>query len=259
MKKHCGWDPGEHRISGRTMSRWLAVFLFILCSLTLRQSAQTAADSTQRSKKPFGTPTNDPKGLGLADLLTNPRLKIRGLGTCLVPGQSNAKNVAQLSAEIDKEIRDEKAGTVKPCPIDLASPYISLSGIWRSEVPGVFLVSPEQVWIECEAQEKQCRVLRVRFDLDKLGVSIQGPDETDYQVISWDAKSLFATHDPDVLDRCHRSVLTINAAGGDASVSDIPTHEKGCEIFKDTNSYRLVTGNYYVDTTPDNNSPAVEP
>ena len=118
-------------------------------------------------------------------------------------------------------------------------------------------MSPEQARIDCDAQEKQCRMLQVRFELDQLGVSIKGPDETDFAIVSWDAKSLFATHDPDFSDKCHKSVLTISFANWNVSLSDIPTHEKGCEIFKDTNSYRLIQGNYYVDTTPNNDSKEV--
>jgi len=41
---------------------------------------------------------------------------------------------------------------------------------------------------------------------------------------------------------------------GAVSVSDIPTHKKGCEMFQQTDSYRLQRGNYYVDTTPGNDA-----
>lgn len=240
------------------MTFWPVPLLIVLCSTAFSLSAQTDAASP-----PLKAETQRGAGVGsqrieLSDLLTNSRFKVRRFGTCLVPRPSKANTVAQLSAEMDKETREEKHGIARTCPIDLNIPYISVMGIWESEVIGVSLVSPEQVWVQCEAGAKECRVVRVRFDLDKLGVSVEGPDETDYQIVSWDDKSVFATHDADLLDRCHRSVLTINGAGGDVSVSDIPTREKGCEIFKDTNSYRLVPGNYYVDTTPNNDSPEVE-
>ena len=41
---------------------------------------------------------------------------------------------------------------------------------------------------------------------------------------------------------------------GSVSTSDIPTHEKGCEMFPETDTYRLVRGQYYVDTTPGNDA-----
>jgi hypothetical protein len=44
----------------------------------------------------------------------------------------------------------------------------------------------------------------------------------------------------------------MNFASGIMSVSDIPTRVKGCEMFTETNTYRLKRGNYYIDTSPDN-------
>ena len=55
-------------------------------------------------------------------------------------------------------------------------------------------------------------------------------------------------------DRCNRHVLTMTFAAGAVSTSDIPTHEKGCEPFPETNSYRLARGGYYIDTTPGNDA-----
>lgn len=51
--------------------------------------------------------------------------------------------------------------------------------------------------------------------------------------------------------KCHH-VLTMTFDSGAVSSADIPTHEKGCEAFPETNSYRLARGNYYVDTSPAN-------
>ena len=57
----------------------------------------------------------------------------------------------------------------------------------------------------------------------------------------------------DRVSRCQRHVLTMDFDSGAVSVADIPTHKKGCEALKETDSYRLVRGNYYVGTSPGNN------
>jgi hypothetical protein len=84
-------------------------------------------------------------------------------------------------------------------------------------------------------------------------------DETSWQITSWDEHGLLAAYDAypsatAVSERCHRHVLSMSFASGAVSTSDIPTHEKGCETFKQTDSYRLVRGVYYVDTTPGNDA-----
>jgi hypothetical protein len=46
----------------------------------------------------------------------------------------------------------------------------------------------------------------------------------------------------------------MNFTSGVVTESDIPTHAKGCEIFTDTNTYQLASGNLYVDTSPNNDA-----
>ncbi|HEX5432661.1 MAG TPA: hypothetical protein VFY05_00355 [Candidatus Angelobacter sp.] len=246
------------------MYRFFAAMLVILPAVSLGQPAQTDSGTTPKSIKPTKLASDNSQSFNLADLLTNARLKIQKIGCSndldAVEAEVKAleaKTAAQRDKLTKKAEESEKHEAKEPCSIDGSGGYFSVAGIWESEVPGVSLMSPEQVWIECDVQEKHCRALRVSFDLDQLGVSVRGPDETDYQVASWDDKGLFATHDPDFMDKCHRSLLTVSFASGDVSISDVPTHEKGCEIFTDTNSYRLIRGNYYIDTTRNNDSPAV--
>jgi len=88
-------------------------------------------------------------------------------------------------------------------------------------------------------------------------VEIGDIDETIWQISFWDSDGLLASYGPDISalaanDRCHRHILAMSFVSGAVSTSDIPTQEKGCEAFTETNSYRLVRGNYYVDTTPGN-------
>jgi hypothetical protein len=241
------------------MNRLLTTVLLTFSAVAFAQSPQIKNGAATPQNK-----ANDPKGgdsheFTLSDLLTNARLKFKEIDPCPDPAQ-----LAEIGREIQearsgKKLQEgkPKAAKKKPCPVIGDDANRTASGVWKSEVPGNDLLSPEQVAISCSAPERQCSVQRVRFDADQLGISVKGPDETDYQIVSWDARSLFATHDPDYSDKCHRSVLSMSFATGDVSLSDIPTNEKGCEIFKDTNSYRLIQGNYYVDTTPHNDSPEV--
>jgi hypothetical protein len=136
----------------------------------------------------------------------------------------------------------------------------TVSGMWVpdwEDNPAKALVFPEQVKITCTHSLKTCQELKVTLGQTKGIISVQDIDETIWQISSWDSRGLRAAHDPDpstvpTSDRCHRRVLAMNFVSGAVSTSDIPTHEKGCEAFVETNSYRLAKGNYYVDTTPAN-------
>ena len=134
-----------------------------------------------------------------------------------------------------------------------------ISGMWVSESkdPARQLGLPEQVTIGCERSEKTCRELTVTLGVAGEFVDVMdGIGETIWQITSWDANGLLASYGPDVSgpasDRCHRRVLAMSFASGAVSTADIPTHETGCEAFIEANSYRLIRGNYYVDTTPAN-------
>ena len=83
-------------------------------------------------------------------------------------------------------------------------------------------------------------------------VSVQDIDTEEYDIDSWDKHGLIASYGGDPAAPCQRHDLTMNFESGAVSVSDVPTHKKGCEPFTETNSYRLVRGHYYVDTSPNN-------
>jgi hypothetical protein len=86
-------------------------------------------------------------------------------------------------------------------------------------------------------------------------VGIQELDTVEYAIDRWDDRGLIASYggnESDPSTKCQRHVLTMDFESGAVSVSDIPTHMKGCEAFTVTDSYRLVRGEYYVDTTPNN-------
>jgi hypothetical protein len=230
---------------GYALNRMVAIAIFMVCLATFSQSAGTqnkqTSGSSDAAKKPAPT-------FSFADIFTNVRLKFRSGMRCA--------SIADLSGK-DSAADTVKLAAKKTCPIDGNEAYRVASGIWKGEGSDSDLMSPEQISITCWADEKSCSVMTISLDVDKLGISIKGPDETDYRIDSWDTEGLVAIHDPNMTDTCHRSILSMSFAAGEVSLSDIPTHAKGCEIFKETNSYRLVDGQYYVDTTPKNDSPEV--
>jgi hypothetical protein len=139
--------------------------------------------------------------------------------------------------------------------------FPEVSGMWvpESKDPAKTLVFPEQVKIVCTHSDLTCRELTV--PLESIGglVFIGDIEEKIWQVTSWDQNGLLASYDADphataASERCHRHVLSMSFRSGAVSTSDIPTHEKGCEMFPETDSYKLVRGQYYVDTTPGNDA-----
>lgn len=131
----------------------------------------------------------------------------------------------------------------------------TVDGFWESEVKDRALAFPQQVKIDCHnygPENRECVETSVSIAPTKGLVSIQEIDTTEYEVDSWDGTGLVASYGGDAGSRCQRHVLTMTFSSGAVSVSDVPTREKGCEAFTMTNSYRLIRGNYYVDTSPGN-------
>jgi hypothetical protein len=128
------------------------------------------------------------------------------------------------------------------------------SGFWVSESndPKKALLLPQQVKIWCSKNSKLCTETSVTLGVVPALVSIQDIDNTEYPVDKWDEHGITASYGGDESSRCQRHVLTIDFDSGAVSVADIPTQKAGCEAFAETDSYKLVRGNYYVDTTPGN-------
>jgi hypothetical protein len=141
------------------------------------------------------------------------------------------------------------------------SQWRNVSGMWVPESNDLAneLLFLEQVTINCERPTRTCKELKITLEPIGGVIFIDGVDETIWQINSWDEHGLLAAYDADpsataVSERCHRHVLSMSFTSGAVSTSDIPTHEKGCETFKQTDSYRLIRGGYYVDTTPGNDA-----
>jgi len=129
------------------------------------------------------------------------------------------------------------------------------TGFWVSESndPKKALVLPHQVKIWCSKSSKECTEISVTLGAVPTLVSIEDVDTTSYGVDKWDEHGLTASYGGDDSSRCQRHVLTMDFDSGAVSVADIPTRKAGCEAFAETDSYKLVGGKYYVDTTPGNN------
>jgi hypothetical protein len=164
---------------------------------------------------------------------------------------------AQESHSISSAFHNDrlKALVLKDMPITGDSFVRVVSGLWISESkdPAKALVFPQQVKITCTHSDKSCKEWSVTLGPVQGMVSVTDVDETEYDVDTWDAHGLIASFGGgEGFSRCQRHVLTMDFDSGAVSVSDIPTHKKGCEAFTETDSYRLVRGNYYVDTSPGN-------
>jgi hypothetical protein len=128
------------------------------------------------------------------------------------------------------------------------------SGFWApdSDDPKKALVLPQQVKIWCSNSSKECTEISVTLGPVKEMVGISDIDTTTYDVDKWDVHGLTASFGGGASSRCQRHVLTIDFDSGAVSVNDIPTRKAGCEAFTETDSYKLVRGQYYIDTTPGN-------
>jgi len=150
-----------------------------------------------------------------------------------------------------------KALTLPDMAITGSRTYRMVEGIWvpESKDPGKALVFPQQVKIECHnygVDDRKCLEITVSLAAVKTMVSVQDIDTEEYDIDSWDEHGLIASYGGDIPAQCQRHVLTMSFESGTVSLADVPTHKKGCEALTETNSYRLVRGNYYVDTSPNN-------
>lgn len=155
-----------------------------------------------------------------------------------------------------------KRAEIGDYPIGGDRDYRLVDGMWLPESKDAKdeMFFPEQVRITCTRSQMTCQETKVPLGLTDGNVHIMKIEESDWPIISWDEHGLLASYGPDrsnlaaASDRCHSHVLTMSFASGAVSTSDIPTHEKDCNMFKKTNAYRLVRGHYVIDTSPENDS-----
>ena len=153
-----------------------------------------------------------------------------------------------------------KASTYKDTPISGDSRSRFVEGIWvpESKDPSKALALPQQVRIDCDnyrTEKRKCVVISVTLVPTPALVEVGDIKTEEYDIDTWNDEGLVASYggEEGSLDRCQRHVLTMDFASGHVTAADIPTHHgKGCKAFIDTDSYRLVPGHYYVDTSPNN-------
>ena len=172
------------------------------------------------------------------------------------------KEKAKLSSNLFRNDR-LKRSELKDYPIEtFHDTLVIVDGMWVPESkddPRKEIVFPEQVKVICTKSEKTCEEMKVILGPMSGVVFIDSIEQTIWRITSWDAHGLLASYGPEIAasaasERCHRHVLAMTFATGAVSTSDIPTHEKGCEMFGKTDSYRLARGGYYVDTSPGNDA-----
>jgi hypothetical protein len=142
-----------------------------------------------------------------------------------------------------------------PILMELNHSFTTLAtGFWAPESndPSKALVLPQQVRIWCDKVLKECTEISVTLGPTPDLVSVQELNSTSYGVDKWDEHGLTASYGGDFPSLCQRHVLAVDFDSGAVSVTDIPTRKAGCEAFAETLPYKLVRGNYYVDTTPGN-------
>lgn len=138
--------------------------------------------------------------------------------------------------------------------------YRIANGIWlpESSDPAKGLTFPEQSSIWCTRSEMSCEVASLDLEVQSELVNIPAIEHDEYHVDSWNSDSLSASNGPwkigNLSDKCQRHILVMNFKSGVVTLSDISTHAKGCEMFAESNTYRLSPGDYYVDTTSNNDA-----
>lgn len=192
------------------------------------------------------------------------RLGVAALLLCVIPiagcKAPKPKSESMKASEFFSNDR-LKAETFDDEPIEGTEYSVVLGGIWQTISKDKFkaLTFPEQLELVCSKPEAVCRAETVTIGAMQDLVKIDDINTDEYKVDSWDSHSLHASYGPDKTakagssNRCHHHVLTVNFESGSTLLSDVPTGEAGCEIFSETDTYRLARGNYYVDTSAKNN------
>lgn len=183
-------------------------------------------------------------------------LLLAGCHSALTPDQKAANTLKALHS--DRIKRDFMPGPALNVDSDGS---LMAEGIWIPEPDDSAhaLVFPEQTRIRCDKGEENCLEMEIRFVTLGDITTVKGPEETTWPIKSWDKNSLLAEYGPwpqfqPGPEKCQKHVLSIVFASGTVTTSDIPTHGEGCEGFKETESYRLVSGYYDLDMSPHNDA-----
>lgn len=149
-------------------------------------------------------------------------------------------------------------------PISVDQGEVMVSGMW---LPNDFSPAKprnfaNEVSITCSQSEKNCQEVSVSLGATQDRVVVMTPGESDWYINSWTADGLTASQGPSLhaplgsADRCQFQTISMTFASGLVFKNTIPVSEKGCEAFKGISTDRLVSGRFYIDTTPENNSEA---
>jgi len=157
-----------------------------------------------------------------------------------------------------------KALEFSDMPISVDQGSVLVSGMWLPDDIGP--AKPrnfaDEVSIACNQSEKDCEEVSVSLGASQDRVAVMTPEESHWYIQSWNADGLTASqgpspHSPEGSpERCQFQTITMTFASGLVFKNTIPVPEKGCQAFKGISTDRLVSGRFYIDTTPGNNSEA---
>jgi hypothetical protein len=168
-------------------------------------------------------------------------------------------SVVTLSATAQSNNTRFKMLRLPPRPIkDVQSLRgLSISGMWEPESKdaGKALGYPLQVQIICSMHHigddpQICHVLTVAFSVRPKAVTLANTESVDFEVTQWTDTGLTAKTE----GLCQYSILSISFTTGAVLLSDVPHHLESCKEFTEINTYRLTRGEYYVDTSPGNDT-----
>jgi hypothetical protein len=176
-----------------TCGAWVGVLILLICEGCLVGAGQRASRES----------IDNQTGKGFSGQFHNDRLKLLSLPDRPITGNSHSRAV---------------------------------SGVWIADSKDAekSLVFPQQVAIDChnyKADDKGCTEIAVSLAPTGSSVAVHDISSQDYEIDRWDGEGLIASSGGDPLADCYRHVLTMDFQSGSVSVSDIPTHAKGCEAF----------------------------
>ena len=128
---------------------------------------------------------------------------------------------------------------------------ITASGVWvpDSANPQKALFIKQQVAISCirnsdVAHNDECVELITSFAIMGGTVVLSAPSEVDFKIAKWGDDGVTASSSD---EKCAVQHLFISVPTDKVSVTDAPTHAKGCEAINEQNSYNLVNASYQID------------
>ena len=168
-------------------------------------------------------------------------LLIVGCKSAPIPKVAAASNISNLFSNSHLQ--------VEPMPYNKDDVRLGIAdGVWELS-DGNHPVDPEEASILCIKRDRTCTIETVKLELSNQKIRIESPQSEDYKISEWNSETITATHAPNIVDKCHHSVLMMTFSTSEVTMTDIPTHADGCQFSTMTNTWHLVRAAYYIDTS----------